>query len=151
MSLKKLIAFLFQNSGKEKLTEKEIYMILSFKLGWLTPAKGKMAIKKAIEKNLVRVENGEIIPNFDYKSIEIPFEFRFDEKMLEMEEDLLSKIINMITTEANIGEKKIRDEIENFSKSQDLYKEVAALVIAKKYGIKIDDLIEEVKEFIEKK
>jgi len=150
MSLEKLIAFLFQTTGKDRLTEKEIYMILSFKLGWLTPADGKRAIQKALEKNLIKKEGDEIIPNFDYKSIDIPFEFKFDAKMLEMEEDLYSKIVARIMNNRNVGEKKIREEIEEVAEKNDIYKEVAALVIAKRYGIEIDDLVKEAWETVKK-
>jgi len=143
MSLKKLIAFLFQTTGKERLNEKEIYMILSYKLGWLTPADGRTAIQKALEKNLIKKEGDEIVPNFDYKSIDIPFDFKFDEKMLEMEEDLYQKIVRMISKEKNIGEKKIKEEINKLAESQDIYKEIAAIVIAKKYRMNVDELLEE--------
>jgi len=150
MSLEKLIAFLFQTTGKDRLTEKEIYMILSFKLGWLTPAEGKKAIQKALEKNLIKKEGEEIIPNFDYKSIDIPFEFKFDSKMLEVEEDFYSKIVARIVGSKNIGEKKVRKEIEELAEKNDIYKEVAALVIAKRYGLDIDDLIDEAWKMVKK-
>ncbi|MCD6222520.1 MAG: DUF2240 family protein [Thermoplasmata archaeon] len=150
MSLEKLIAFLFQTTGKDRLTEKEIYMILSFKLGWLTPAEGKKAIQKALEKNLIKKEGDEIIPNFDYRSIDIPFEFKFDAKMLEMEEDLYSKIVARVVKSKNIGEKKVREEIEELAEKNDIYKEVAALVIAKRYGLDIDDLIDEAWKMVRK-
>ncbi|KAA0006588.1 MAG: DUF2240 family protein [Thermoplasmata archaeon] len=150
MSLEKLIAFLFQTTGKDRLTEKEIYMILSFKLGWLTPAEGKKAIQKALEKNLIKKEGDEIIPNFDYRSIDIPFEFKFDAKMLEMEEDLYSKIVARVVKSKNIGEKKVREEIEELAEKNDIYKEVAALVIAKRYGLDIDDLIDEAWKMVKK-
>ncbi len=150
MSLEKLIAFLFQTSGKEKLTEKEIYMILSFKLGWLTPAEGKKVIQKALEKGLIKKEGDEISPNFDYKSIDVPFEFKFDARMLEMEEDLYAKIVSRIAREKDMGEKRIRDEIKELAENQDIYREVAALVIAKKYGVQIDDLMEEAWEMVKK-
>ena len=150
MSLEKLIAFLFQTTGKDRLTEKEIYMILSFKLGWLTPAEGKKAIQKALEKNLIKKEGDEIIPNFDYRSIDIPFEFKFDSKMLEMEEDLYSKIVARVVKSKNIGEKKVREEIEELAEKNDIYKEVAALVIAKRYGLDIDDLIDEAWKMVRK-
>jgi len=150
MSLEKLIAFLFQTTGKDRLTEKEIYMILSFKLGWLTPAEGKKAIQKALEKNLIKKEGDEIIPNFDYRSIDIPFEFKFDAKMLEVEEDLYSKIVARVVKSKNIGEKKVREEIEELAEKNDIYKEVAALVIAKRYGLDIDDLIDEAWKMVRK-
>ncbi len=144
--LKKLIAFIFQRSGKEKMKEKDIYMSLSFELGWMTPGQGKKVVEKALELNLVRREGEEIIPNFDYREIEIPLGFKFDEEKLEeMEKDLLSKIISKIVRNTKIGEKKIREEIRNISENLEIYPEIAALVVAKRKGIDIKEFIEEAK------
>lgn len=144
--LKKLIAFIFQRSGKEKMKEKDIYMSLSFELGWMTPGQGKKVVEKALELNLVRREGEEIIPNFDYREIEIPLGFKFDEEKLEeMEKDLLSKIISKIVRNTKIGEKKIREEIRNISENLEIYPEIAALVVAKRKGIDIREFIEEAK------
>lgn len=144
--LKKLIAFIFQRSGKEKMKEKDIYMSLSFELGWMTPGQGKKVVEKALELNLVRREGEKIIPNFDYREIEIPLGFKFDEEKLEeMEKDLLSKIISKIVRNTKIGEKKIREEIRNISENLEIYPEIAALVVAKRKGIDIREFIEEAK------
>ena len=59
--LKTLVAFVFQRSGKEKMKEKDFYMLLSFELGWLTPGEGLKVIEKAIEENLMERENGELL------------------------------------------------------------------------------------------
>ncbi len=150
--LKKLIAFIFQRSGKEKIREKDIYMILSFELGWMTPGQGRKVIEKAIAFNLVRKEGEEIIPNFDYKNIEIPLGFKFDEeKIEEMEKDLLSKIIGKLVKNTNLGEKKIREEIKIVSESLEIYPEIAALIVAKRNGIDIKEFIDEAKEFVKLK
>lgn len=147
--LKKLISFIFQRSGKGKMLEKDIYMILSFELGWMTPKQGKKVIEKSLELGLIKKDGEEIIPNFDYKSVEIPLGFKFDaEKIEEMEMDLLSKIIARIVKNSKFGEKKIREEIRKISENLDIYPEIAALLLAKKYGIEINDLIMEAKEFV---
>lgn len=150
--LKKLMAFLFQRGGKERLNEKDIYNMLSFQLGWMSPKEGRKAIEMAIEKNIVRKENDEIIPNFDYKEIEIPLGFKFDGEMLEkISKDLLSRIIDKILENSDFGEKRIREEIRKLSDSMDIYPEIAALLLAKKIDIDIEEFIKEAREFIKMK
>jgi len=147
--LKRLIAFLFQRGGKEKMSEKEVYMILSFELGWLTPGDGKKVIEKAEEKGYIEREGDEIMPTFDYREVEIPLGFRFDEsKVEEMEQDLVSRVVGKALKEIGIGEKKIRERINKLSKELDIYPEIAALVFAKQNGLLTEDLLEEAKEFI---
>lgn len=147
--LKKLIAFIFQRSGKEKLYEKDIYMTLSFELGWMTPKQGRKAIEKALELGLVKKKGEEILPNFDYKAIEIPLGFKLDgEKIEEMEMDLLSRTVSRIVSNTKLGEKKVRDEIRKLAEELDVYPEIAALLIAYKNNVKIDDLIKEAKEMV---
>ncbi|RLF48064.1 MAG: hypothetical protein DRN29_00765 [Thermoplasmata archaeon] len=147
--LRKLIAFVFQRSGKEKMTEKEFYMTLSFELGWLTPGEGMKVIEKAMGLNLLKKDGDEIFPSFNYKDEEVPLGFKFDNKKLEeLEKDLLSKIVGKISHESKIGEKKIRDEIRKISEDLDIYPEIAALLLAKKVGIEVDEFIDDAKEFI---
>lgn len=147
--LKKLMAFIFQRSGKERMHEKDIYMTLSFELGWMTPKQGRKAVEKAIELGLIKKEGDEIIPNFDYKEIEIPLGFKFDgEKIEEMEMDLLTRTISRVVSNTKLGEKKVREEIRKLSDELEVYPEVAALVVALKNNVKIDDLIKEAKEMV---
>ncbi len=146
MSLKKLIAFLFQNAGKESLDEKEIYMILSFRLGWLPPKAGKEVVERAIKEGLLVEKDGKLKPSFDYKSIEIPFDFVFKES--DIEKDIVSRIVEEILERSGEGEKKIRDEIDEVAGKLEVYKEVAALVVAKNKGMDISAFLEEVKETV---
>jgi len=147
--LKKLIAFIFQRSGKEKMNEKDFYMSVSFELGWLTPGEGMKVIEKAVEKNLLVKENDTIYPAFDYKNVEIPLGFKFDgDKLKEMEKDLFSRIIDKIVIESKLGEKKVRKEIENIEKNLNVYPEVAGIFFGKKIGGGVEKFLEEAKNFI---
>ena len=150
--LKRLIAFLFQRSGKDRMNEKDMYMILSFELGWMTPGEGRKIIEKAIEKGYITYENDEIIPNFDYKEIEIPLGFKYDkEKIDELEQDLFSKVVSRAVKELKIGEKRVREKIEKMARELDIYPEIAALLFAKKEGFAIEDLLEEAKNFLKER
>ncbi len=142
--LKKLIAFVFQRGGKERMSEKEFYMTLSFELGWLTPGEGMKVIEKAIKEKLLGKEGEEIFPLFDYKSEEVPLGFKFDSKKLEeMEKDLMARIVAKIMRESGIGEKKVRDEIRKMAEDLSIYPEVAAILLAKKVGIGVEEFMKD--------
>ncbi|HHF55325.1 MAG TPA: DUF2240 family protein [Thermoplasmatales archaeon] len=142
--LKKLIAFVFQRSGKERMSEKEFYMTLSFELGWLTPGEGMKVIEKAIKEKLLGKEGEEIFPLFDYKAEEVPLGFKFDSKKLEeMEKDLMTRIVGKIMMESGIGEKKVRDEIRRIAEDLNIYPEIAAILLAKKVGIDVGEFMKD--------
>ncbi|MBC7128817.1 MAG: DUF2240 family protein [Thermoplasmatales archaeon] len=146
--LKILFAFLFNKRG-DKLKEEDVFNILSFEMGWMTPKEGKKIIEKGLEKNYIKIEENMIRPNFNYKEVEIPLGFKFDEnKIQEYEGDIFSRVIHKIEKNLNIGSKKIIEEIEDLSRNMEIYPEVAAILYAKKKGIEIDDFMEEIKKII---
>ncbi|MBC7080674.1 MAG: DUF2240 family protein [Thermoplasmatales archaeon] len=146
--LKILFAFLFNKKG-DKIREEDVFNVLSFEMGWMTPKEGKKIIEKGLEKNYIKIEENLIKPNFDYKEVEIPLGFKFDEsKISEYEKDIFSRIVSRIEKSLNIGNKRIMEEIEEMSKNMEVYPEVAALLYAKKRGIEIDDFVEEIERMI---
>jgi len=144
---KNLIAFLFQRSGKEKLNEKEIYMTISYELRWLTPEKAKIFLHRCLENGLLKMEEGEYTPNFDYKSMQIPLGFKVDESIVE-EEDVFSSVIKEIQKKG-MKKEDIFKEIEMLQTKMDVIPEVAALVLARKNGIDVSPFISRVKRIIE--
>ncbi|MEM2934857.1 MAG: DUF2240 family protein [Candidatus Thermoplasmatota archaeon] len=146
--LKILFAFLFNKKG-DKLMEEDIFNILSFEMGWMTPKECKKIIEKGLERNYIKIEENMIKPNFDYKEVEIPLGFKFDEnKIQEYEGDIFSRITRRIEKNLNIGSKKILEEIEDLSRNMEIYPEVAAILYGKKKGIEIDDFMEEIRKII---
>jgi len=148
--LKTLVAFVFRRSGKEKMNEKDFYMMLSFELGWLTPGEGLKVIERAVEEHLMERKNGELHPTFDPKGEEIPLGFTFSREMLgEMEKDLLTRIRSKMVNEGKMGEKRVEAEIRRTAERLHVYPEVAALVVARKNNMEIEEFTEETKKFIE--
>lgn len=149
--LKILFAFLFNKKG-DKLKEEDVFNILSFEMGWVTPKEGKKIIEKGLERNYIKIEDNMIKANFDYREVEIPLGFKFDEnKIQEYEGDIFSRIVRRIEKNLNIGSKKILEEIEELSKEMEVYPEVAAILYAKKKGIEVNDFMEEIKKLYFKK
>ncbi|MEM1514039.1 MAG: DUF2240 family protein [Candidatus Thermoplasmatota archaeon] len=145
--LKILFAFLFTKKG-DKLKEEDIFNTLSFEMGWMTPKEGKKIIEKGLERNYIKIEENMIKPNFDYKEVEIPLGFKFDENKLReyYGGDVFSRIIRRIEKKLNIGSKKIMEEIDELSRNMEVYPEIAAILYAKRKGIEIDDFMEEIKK-----
>ncbi|MEM2387841.1 MAG: DUF2240 family protein [Candidatus Thermoplasmatota archaeon] len=145
--LKILFAFLFTKKG-DKLKEEDIFNTLSFEMGWMTPKEGKKIIEKGLERNYIKIEENMIKPNFDYKEVEIPLGFKFDENKIQeyYGGDVFSRIIRRIEKKLNIGSKKIMEEIDELSRNMEVYPEIAAILYAKRKGIEIDDFMEEIKK-----
>jgi len=150
--VKRVIAFVFQKKGKERMTEKDFYMILSFEMGWLTPGEGLKIVEYGVQHNLLEKEGDEIYPTFDYKSVEIPLGFKFDTKKLqELEKGLIPRIIGKVMKERKRGERSLRDEIRKLSEELGIYPEIAALLLARKSGVNIEEFMEEAWEMVRKK
>ena len=146
---RKVIAFVFQKKGKERMTEKEFYMVLSFEMGWLTPGEGMKIIEYALQHHLLEKEGDEIYPTFDYKSVEVPLGFKFDsKKMQELERGLIPRVMGKIMKEKKVGERNLRNEVRRLSEEMNIYPEIAVLLLAKKNGVEIEEFIEEAWELI---
>jgi len=142
--VKKVIAFVFQKKGKERMTEKDFYMVLSFEMGWLTPGEGLKIVEYALQHHLLEKEGEEIFPTFDYKEVEVPLGFKFDTKKLqELEKGLVPRVMGKIMKEKNVGERNLRNEIRRIGEEMHIYPEIAALLVAKKKGVGIEEFIEE--------
>jgi hypothetical protein len=147
--LKKLVAFVFQRKGADTMEEKEFYMMLSFELGWLTPKEGLKIVEQAFDRQLLKKQGELICPTFDFKNEEIPLGFKYDNKKLgEMTMDLLSRIVEQITQTDATDEKTVREDIQTAAKQLHVFPEVAAILIAKKKDIDVDEFIEEAKTII---
>jgi len=145
---KQLIAFLFQRSGKEKVNDNDIYMALSYELGWFTPAQSKDFIKYCLDKGLLRREENLYVPDFEYAGMEIPLGFRVDGGELEIHQEsrkggVTSPIIEELEKKG-VG----RDEIKKLAEQEGIIPEVAVLVAARERGIDVSPFLRDVWDVI---
>jgi len=151
-----IITFLFNRSGKSKLSYKELYLTLSMELNWFTPDNAKMFINQALRENLIKKENEEIIPNFDLKNIVVPNGFTpskqvFQEKVESLEkksETLINKLISTLIEKTKLDEKTIISDIKEIEEKRNITIEVAALLFGKEHNISMDDYFEEIEKEI---
>jgi hypothetical protein len=152
-----IIAFLFNRSGKTELKDSELYLPLSMELGWLSTKESQEFIDYAIKQELLIKKDGLLQPNFPLEKIAIPLGFTpskklFSEKRDEYkEENIIDEIVIQISTLTNHSQREILEEIKQEQKEKNLFLEVAALYVARKYSVDIADWYESVEKILIKK
>ena len=152
-----IIAFLFNRSGKTELKDSELYLPLSMELGWLSTKESQEFIDYAIKQELLIKKDGLLQPNFPLEKIAIPLGFTpskklFSEKRDEYkEENIIDEIVIQISTLTNQSQREIFEEIKQEQKEKNLFLEVAALYVARKYSVDIADWYESVEKILIKK
>jgi hypothetical protein len=151
-----IIAFLFNRSGKTELKDSELYLPLSMELGWLSAKESQEFIKYAIKQELLIKKDGLLQPNFPFEKVIIPLGFTpskkfFAEKKDELKEyDIIDGIVIKISTLTNHNQEEILEEIKQEEKEKNLFSEVAALYVARKYSVDITDWYDSVEKIFNK-
>jgi hypothetical protein len=136
-----ILAFLFNRSGKTKLTEAELYLPLSMELGWFSTKEAQQFVKYAMKKGLLVRTEGLLSPNFPLDTIKIPVGFTPSKKIFSetTEEpkgkEIIEEIIAQIVEHTHRDKTEIFGEITREEKEKNLLPEVAALFVARKYGV----------------
>jgi len=149
-----IIAFLFNRSGKTELKDSELYLPLSMELGWLSAKESQEFIRYAIKHELLIKKNGLLQPNYAYEKVVIPLGFTPSKKYFVgkkdelKEDDIIDRIAIKISALTNYNQKEILEEIKQEEKEKNLFSEVAALYVARKYSIDITDWYDSVEKIL---
>lgn len=138
---KKLIAFLFQRSGKDSLDDNEIYMTLSYELGWLTPAEAKQFIKRGLERELLEETDEGYTPTFDPGAVEVPLGFEVDGSIVQTEQKSLVDVVADALAAGDLTEDQARGMIEERAKQEHVIPEVAALLVGHEHGMDVQQYL----------
>lgn len=150
-----ILAFLFKRSGKEELSQSEIYLPLSMNLKWYTLQQARSFINLALNQKLL-IKKGEMLtPNFDYKKVAIPIGFQPSKQIvvgkeddIKKEENLVNKIIIKIAKKTKLDKKEITEKISKAEKEKNINTELAALLIGREYGVEVAVFFDEIEEII---
>jgi hypothetical protein len=140
-----IIVFLFNRSGKNELTEAELYLPLSMELGWLSTKESQEFVKYAINQGLLVKKEGLLHPNFPLETIRVPVGFIPSKKIFskktddKKEENIIEGIATQICTQTHQNQQDIREEIKKEEIEKKLIPEVAALYVARKHGVDISN------------
>ena len=148
-----IISFLFKRSGKGKLTEPEIYLSLSLELGWFSAREAKGFVTYALHQKLLVKKDGLLTPSFNVEKITVPVGFLPTEKPFavekteskEEEKNSIDVIVKQIIEKTGKKTEEVFEEIKQVETEKNILPEVAVLLVAKEYGVALDnwfDLVE---------
>ena len=145
------LAQLFRKKGKSALTEKEFVFAASLDLRWFTPKEAQKFLDISVESELLAQDGDKIKPTFDYKNMEIPKGYAPTTELLQSSvkpKGIFLKIVDQISTEKDVPSKDIISAVNQTQDRMNVAVEVAALIVARQYGVDISEYIDQVEEDI---
>jgi hypothetical protein len=145
------LALLFKRKGKNILSEKEFVFSASMDFRWFSPKEAQALLEMGIKRGLLERTDGMVKPAFDYKTMEIPVNYRPCRDILkEVEQDV--SLFSLILDEmARASGQKKRDLVAKVNKLQDRLGvdiEVAAIALAKDMGLDVSPYVEKARKDI---
>ncbi len=149
--LETCLALLFKRKGKNILSEKEFVFSASMDFRWFSPKEAQALLEMGIKRGLLERTDGMVKPAFDYKTIEIPVNYRPCKDLLKEVEPDVSLFSLILDDMAKASGQKKRDLVAKVNRVQDRLGvdiEVAALSLAKEIGIDVAPYVERAKREI---
>ena len=150
-----IISFLFKRSGKDALSEPEIYLPLSLELGWFSAKEAKGFVTHALQQRVLVKKDGLLTPSFDVEKITAPVGFLPKEKSFTIEkteskekESIIAVIVKKIVEKTGKEPKDIFEEIKQVATEKNILADVAVLLVAKKYDIVLREYFDSVEKDI---
>ncbi len=145
------ISQLFLKKGKSSLTEKEFVFAASLDLRWYTPKEAQAFLDIGVESELLALDGNKVKPTFDYKSVNVPRGYAPTTELLQASvkpKGIFLKIVDQISTSKDIPSKDVISLVNQAQDRMGVDVEVAALIVARKYGLDISEYLDSVEEDI---
>jgi len=132
----------FKRKGTDTIKETEFVMALSMDLDWFKPDTARDFINSAIEMGIISRKGDMLKAQFGINDVQVPMGFKPDISRFQ-EKEVFEQIIERIMINTGLEKQKIIAEI-NRSRNEKggLFSiEVLGILMAREYGIQVDDLI----------
>ncbi|HZD43965.1 MAG TPA: DUF2240 family protein, partial [Methanomicrobiales archaeon] len=144
MSLKVTIAAPFKHTRKEKLQKAEFIFYIAIEKKWMNRDQADLLIEKARGAGLLEYSGGVLRPTFDPSEVTVPLGFKPPSTILE-EDEPAQELLGRIATNANLPLAGVAAEMNQIVEEEfdgKVRAEAAALLLAKKYNVPFEDLLE---------
>ncbi|HII81544.1 MAG TPA: DUF2240 family protein [Methanosarcina sp.] len=158
--LKNVVSAPFKKNLAASLPEKDFEFSLAFDLKWLSPKTASEVKDRALEAGLLSLKDGVLVPCFDVDSIRLPHAYRPPENFLELkektgknknsgrhrEEISFEQILDFISADTGINKQRLVSEINSMQDQLSYLVDIriVALIVAKKFGCKIEGILDKV-------
>lgn len=140
-----IIAFLFNRSGKPVLKESELYLPLSMELGWFSTKEAAEFVSYAVAQGLLAKKDGDLHPTFPIEAITVPVGFTPKKKTFTKkkerpkQEAVIEAIVSHVSQKTGRDTAEVHEEITKAAAEKNIVPEVAALFVARKYQLSLDE------------
>jgi len=151
------LSTLFRRKGGLGQTEKDLMHAMTFDLHWFGATEAKALVDAGLDEDLLKKDGDKIKPNFDIQGVSVPIMYTPSEKFvselrsytpktkIESEKNekipVFRKILLRISEKTGIAKTEIMREINRKKERLNMEIEVVGLIVAKRHGIDISDLI----------
>jgi hypothetical protein len=153
VSLEIVLAAPFRHTRKERLQKNDFIFYLALDRKWMNREQATILLERAVSQGLLGFSDGWITPQFDVSAITIPLGYRPPPDLL-LEEEPTQALLTRIATKTNRPLAEITAEMNRLI-TRDfggiLRVEAASVILAKKYNIPFEDLLNPLKEQVMKK
>jgi len=132
----------FKRKGVDSMKENDFVMALSMDLNWFKPAAARAFVKTAMEMGILSMEIDMIKAQFNVEDVEIPVGF-IPNSASFTKIDIFEQIIERIMENTGDNKQSIIARInQKKNETRGLFTiEVLGILLAREYGIQVDDLI----------
>ena len=147
--LKRTVAQIFVQGGKETLNEKEFKLKVSMDLKWFSPTEALKLLGTARAAGLLKKRGKRYMPTFDVNEVEVPLDFRPSKKVLEVPETpLFTKVVDAIIKATGQERTAIVAKMNKKHEKLNIDVRVVALMVAREAGVDIEPFLQETEEHI---
>jgi hypothetical protein len=146
--LKNSISLLYNKKGKDILKWNELELMITMDFRWFDPEEAKALIELALNSGLILKQKNGLKINFDWKSREIPLEFKPTSAIFEaaIHRSCFTTIVDAIEQQIEISRSEIVAEINQKQENLNVAIEIAALLVAADHGIEVSNFYDMVEK-----
>lgn len=150
MTLRTTIAAPFRHTRKTGMKKNELVYYYALDRKWMSTEQANQLIRRAEEDGLLRQENGQFVPGFDIAAVTIPIGFKPTSAIFERS-DPLQELIGRIARARRVEETDVVAEMNRVIKDgfdTNLLPPAALVILAKKYHVPFEDLLEPLRQSV---
>jgi hypothetical protein len=147
VSLKQTVAAPFRHMRKDTLRKSEFIFFLAIDRKWMNKDQADRLVALAEEQGLLSQAEGVLTPQFAVAQVSIPLGFRPSGDIFESTDPvatLLERIAAQTGKEVPVVAAELTDLIQNRFDGH-LASEAAVVVLARKYAVPFDDVLEDLR------
>ncbi len=149
MALRTAVAAPFRHMHRDRLRRPEFIYFLAIDRRWMSRDQAGTLITIALRAGLLREEGGVLVPSFNPAEVDIPLGFRPSEDIFEQGEKYCETLMIRIAEARGTSQQKVAAEIHaliNDGFDGRLLPEAGVVILARKYGVPFEDLVEKLRE-----